>query len=343
MKLNKIAIIITASLLACMAFAETWGYVTPSWNKQATRPFPETRYAWNALITTGIPQNIALALAPFADERYAINACIVTNGSGAVALAVRLAGGIPLESITNSLGDTYYVYELTNNVHFAALTNALTEAGYSSGGSTNNVDFAATAGIMQFSSSTPESAYVSTTVPDATISNLSVTTSADFTAMPTSADTPDGSDITELVNVDYLDSINEAYAFISSTNNAGTTYAVTTTFQHLGDFTVYETNLVQCTSSNMTVQTDGLYDVYFSISCYGPATSPHFAVCFHTNGVETVIRQRVDTETTDALTSSSGGLMRLSVGDIVDLRIKSDGTDNYDVIGNQFKIVKIRN
>jgi hypothetical protein len=62
-------------------------------------------------------------------------------------------------------------------------------------------------GVIYSPDTSASNAYISSTIPGLTFTTDISATGADFTAMPTSADTPDGSDPTELANIDYVQTV----------------------------------------------------------------------------------------------------------------------------------------
>ena len=82
----------------------------------------------------------------------------------------------------------------------------------------NSVDWAGAVGVPYSTTTSGSNWFTSTTIPGLSFTTDISATGADFTAMPTSADTPDGSDPTALMNVDYL-SVMLTNGFIHSLTN----------------------------------------------------------------------------------------------------------------------------
>jgi len=77
-------------------------------------------------------------------------------------------------------------------------------------------EVAVASGVGLVQSSSPTNWFISVTVTNP----LTISAGADFTIMPTSADTPDGSDPTALANVEYVDALvdTNSLIFIELTN-----------------------------------------------------------------------------------------------------------------------------
>ena len=82
----------------------------------------------------------------------------------------------------------------------------------------NAVDWSGAVGVPYSRDTSGSNWFTSTTIPGLSFTTDISATGADFTAMPTSADTPDGSDPTALMNVDYL-SVMLTNGFIHSLTN----------------------------------------------------------------------------------------------------------------------------
>jgi hypothetical protein len=150
--------------------------------------------------------------------------------SGGTTYALRV--NIPYADMTNTFGD---ITAATNAAYIAGV--AYTDG--ATGGclqASESVDFAGAAGVWYSPDASASNTYMSSTIPGLSFTTDITATGADFTSMPTSSDTPDGSDATELVNVeycaDYLDKTGDTITggLVISNNTLTLLYKVTPTF-----------------------------------------------------------------------------------------------------------------
>jgi len=137
--------------------------------------------------------------------------------------------------------------------------------------------------------------------------------------------------VTEDLTVNGAFTATPSCAGISRTNNTGVTYALTTSYLRFTNFTALACQSgMTSTISNITTEVAGIHVIHADVTGTGVATTPEYVFSVFTNNFEcSHLKWRRDTSATTAGSGSATQMINLPAGCIIDLRAKSDGSDNF--------------